>query len=76
MRTHVVHEEIDACLTPSTLGELEPGVRRLLTGQQLFVKQADGRWRPKGSAMGLAQSFETSQLQQTCAMPAGRKQQG
>jgi hypothetical protein len=53
---------IAAWLSPGTLGQLEPVMRRLLCGQQLFVKQPDGSYRPKGSELGLARSFEFSDL--------------
>lgn len=54
-----------AWLSPGTLGELEPVMRRLLTGKQLFVKQPDGTYRPKGSPLGLAHShcFQFADLQ-------------
>ncbi len=55
---------IAACLSPMTLGELEPMIRRLLSGQQLFVKQRDGSYRPKGCQMGMARSFSFDQLTQ------------
>lgn len=54
---------VAARLSPGTLGELEPVLRRLLTGQQLFVKQPDGTYRPKGSELGLAHYFEFAELQ-------------
>lgn len=53
---------IAACLSPVTLGQLEPVLRRLLAGQQLFVKQRDGTYKPKGCELGLARSFEFSDL--------------
>jgi hypothetical protein len=53
---------IAACLSPGTLGELEPMLRWLLGGQQLYVKQVDGSWRPKGSELGLARSFQYAEL--------------
>jgi hypothetical protein len=53
---------IAAWLSPGTLGQLEPVLRRLLCGQQLFVKQPDGGYRPKGSELGLARSFEFTDL--------------
>ena len=53
---------IAAWLSPGTLGELEPVLRRLLAGPQLFVKQRDGTYRPKGSQLGLARSFNFSDL--------------
>jgi hypothetical protein len=53
---------IAAWLSPGTLGQLEPVMRRLLCGQQLFVKQPDGSYLPKGSELGLARSFEFTDL--------------
>lgn len=53
---------IAAWLSPVTLGQLEPVLRRLLAGQQLFVKQRDGSYKPKGCELGLARSFEFSDL--------------
>jgi len=54
---------IAAWLTPGTLGQLEPVLRRLMAGQQLFVKQCDGTYRPKGSPLGLARCFEFQELE-------------
>ena len=62
---------IAAWLSPSILGELEPVLRRLLAGQQLFVKQADGTYRPKGCQFGLAHSFDFADLHQPTLRPAG-----
>ena len=53
---------IAAWLNPGTLGELEPILRRLLSGQQLFVKQSDGSYKPKGCQLGLARSFSLDEL--------------
>jgi hypothetical protein len=53
---------IAAWLSPGTLGQLEPVMRRLLCGQQLFVKQPDGSYRPKGSELGLARPFDFADL--------------
>jgi hypothetical protein len=53
---------IAAWLSPGTLGQLEPMLRRLLCGPQLFVKQRDGRYRPKGCELGLARSFDFCDL--------------
>ncbi|MEO5672203.1 MAG: hypothetical protein ABIR26_16065 [Ramlibacter sp.] len=53
---------VAACLCPGALGQFEPVLRRLLAGQQLFVKQPDGTYRPKGSQLGLPRSFEFSDL--------------
>ncbi len=54
---------VAAVLTPHTLGQLEPVLRRMLCGQQLFVKQADGTYRPKGSELGLPRYFDFHDLQ-------------
>jgi hypothetical protein len=53
---------VAAWLSPGILGQLEPVLRRLLMGQQLFVKQRDGTYKPKGCELGLARSFEFSDL--------------
>ena len=63
-----VHDPFDpgsvvaASLQPAALAQFEPVLRRLLAGTQLFVKQADGRWRPRGCALGLAQCFDYEDL--------------
>ena len=54
---------VAAWLSPGTLDQLEPVLRRLMAGKQLFVKQADGTYRPKGSELGLAHYFEFTDLQ-------------
>ncbi|HEX9720387.1 MAG TPA: hypothetical protein VGA59_11695 [Ramlibacter sp.] len=54
---------VAAWLSPGTLGQLEPVLRRLMAGKQLFVKQPDGTYRPRGSELGLAHYFEFSDLQ-------------
>lgn len=53
---------VAACLTPGTLCQMEPVLRRMLCGQQLFVKQADGTYRPKGSELGLPKYFDFEDL--------------
>ena len=62
---------VAARLTPGTLGQLEPVLRRLMCGIQVFVKQADGTYRPRGSELGLPRYFEFADLQ----APALREQQ-
>jgi hypothetical protein len=62
---------VAAWLSPGMLGELEPMLRRLLAGQQLFVKQRDGSYRPKGCEMGFARSFQFSDLCEPALRPAG-----
>jgi hypothetical protein len=52
-----------ACLAPCALAQFEPVVRRLLSGPQLFIKQPDGTYRPKGSSLGLNRYFEFEDLQ-------------
>jgi len=54
---------VAAWLSPGVLGGLEPVMRRLMAGQQLFVKQPDGTYRPKGSELGLARYFQFTDLQ-------------
>ena len=63
---------VAAWLSPGTLGQLEPVLRRLLAGQQLFVKQPDGTWRPKGSQLGLPRPFEFADLHDAALRSAGR----
>lgn len=66
---YVVQDSLDAgtvvaaWLSPDALGDLEPVMRRMMIGQQLFVKQPDGTYRPKGSPLGLARCFEFDELQ-------------
>jgi hypothetical protein len=63
---------VAAWLSPATLGQLEPVLRRLMAGQQLFVKQPDGTYRPKGSELGLSRCFEFDDLQAPALRSAGR----
>jgi hypothetical protein len=53
---------VAAWLRPSILADLEPMLGRFLRGQQLYVKQADGSWHPKGSQLGLTRNFQFSDL--------------
>ena len=53
---------IAAWLSPGKLSELEPVIRRLLSGRQLFVKQTEGGYRPKGWQLGLAKPFDFRDL--------------
>lgn len=62
---------VAAWLSPGALGQFEPVLRRLLAGQQLFVKQPDGTYRPKGSQLGLPRSFEFTDLQAPALRSAG-----
>jgi hypothetical protein len=61
---------VAASLAPDTLRRFEPMLRRLLAGTQLFVKQADGRYSPRGCALGLAHCFEFSELEHAEARSA------
>jgi hypothetical protein len=54
---------VAAWLAPGTLGQLEPVLRRLMAGKQLFVKQEDGTYRPRGSELGLPRYFQFTDLQ-------------
>ena len=53
---------VAASLAPDTLSRFEPVLRKLLAGTQHFVKQADGRYRPCGCALGFGQCFEFREL--------------
>lgn len=61
--TFVPGSIVAASLAPQATCSFDPVLRRLLAGQQFFVKLADGRWRPQGCALGLACCFEFSDLQ-------------
>jgi hypothetical protein len=54
---------VAAWLSPGTLCQLDPVLRRLMAGKQLFVKQPDGTYRPRGSELGLAHYFQFADLQ-------------
>jgi hypothetical protein len=54
---------VSASLTPRAVDAFDPVVRLLLGGTQVFIKQADGRWRPRGCHLGLARCFDFSDLQ-------------
>lgn len=53
---------VAASLAPRAVDSFDPVLRRLLKGQQFFVKVADGRWRPQGCQLGLACCFAFSDL--------------
>jgi hypothetical protein len=53
---------VAAALVPAKLNEFEPLLRSLLAGTQTFIRQPDGRYRPRGCALGLAQCFDFSDL--------------
>lgn len=55
---------VAAWLSPGILGSLDPVLRRLLCGPQLFIKQPDGTYRPRGSELGLPRYFEFTDLQE------------
>jgi len=55
---------VAASLAPHAVDAFEPTLRRLLAGQQFFVKLADGRWKPQGCQLGLGCCcFDFSDLQ-------------
>lgn len=54
---------VAASLQQQAMDAFDPVVRRLLAGTQVFVKQADGRWKPKGCQFGLASCFDFCDLQ-------------
>ena len=61
--TFVTGSVVAASLTPQAVDSFEPVLRRLLAGQQFFVKLADGRWKPQGCQLGLGcHCFEFSDL--------------
>ena len=51
--TYVTGSVVAASLVPQAMDSFDPVLRRLLAGQQFFVKLADGRWRPQGCQLGL-----------------------
>lgn len=53
---------VAARLSPQAVDMFDPVLRRLLSGPQVFIKQADGRWRPRGCQFGLARCFEFGEL--------------
>lgn len=61
--TYVTGSVVAASLSPQAVDGFDPVLRRLLAGQQFFVKQADGRWRPQGCRLGLGcRCFDFSEL--------------
>jgi hypothetical protein len=61
--TFVTGSVVAASLAPQAFDGFDPVLRRLLAGQQFFVKLADGRWRPQGCQLGLGcRCFEFSDL--------------
>jgi hypothetical protein len=67
--TFVPGSIVAASLTPQAVTGFDPLLRRLLVGPQLFVKLADGRWRPHGCQLGLASCFEFEDLLTPVARP-------
>ena len=53
---------VAASLQPQAVDAFDPILRRLLSGTQVFIKQADGRWKPRGCQLGLARCFEFGDL--------------
>lgn len=53
---------VAARLARETLESFDPVVRPLLTGQQFFIKLADGRWHPQGCQRGLCRCFDFREL--------------
>jgi hypothetical protein len=53
---------VAATLAPKVFETFDPVLTRLLSGQQVFIKQPDGRWRPRGCQLGLARCFEFDDL--------------
>lgn len=53
---------VAACLQPQAVDCFDPVLRRLLKGQQFFVKLADGRWKPQGCQLGMSCCFEFGDL--------------
>jgi hypothetical protein len=60
--TYVPGSVVAASLAPKAVDSFDPVLRRLLAGQQFFIKLADGRWKPQGCQLGLACCFEFSDL--------------
>jgi hypothetical protein len=54
---------VAASLTAAAVDAFDPVLRRMLAGTQVFIKQPDGRWRPRGCQLGLAQCFAFEDLE-------------
>lgn len=66
--TYVTGSVVAASLQPGAMDCFDPVLRRLLAGQQFFVKLADGRWRPQGCQLGLGcHCFQFSDLREPIA---------
>ena len=59
---YVTGSVVAARLARATLESFDPVMRPLLTGQQFFIKLADGRWHPQGCQLGLCQCFDYGDL--------------
>ena len=55
---------VAARLTQAALRRLEPELRLLLCGRQVFTKQSNGEYRPVGSQLGLAHYFSFADLEE------------
>ena len=53
---------VAASLSRAALARLEPELRLLMVGRQLFTKQINGEYRPQGSQLGLAHYFTFTDL--------------
>jgi hypothetical protein len=60
---------VAASLQPKAVDTFDPVLRRLLSGTQVFVKQADGRWKPRGCQLGLARCFDFCDLRSPVERP-------
>jgi hypothetical protein len=60
--TYVTGSVVAASLVQQAVESFDPVLRRLLAGQQFFVKTADGRWRPCGCQLGLPCCFAFDEL--------------
>jgi hypothetical protein len=67
--TFVPGSVVAASLAPQAVTGFDPVLRRLLGGPQLFVKLADGHWRPQGCQLGLASCFNFEDLLAPVARP-------
>jgi hypothetical protein len=54
---------VAASLTAAVVDTFDPVLRRMLGGTQVFTKQPDGRWRPRGCQLGLARCFAFEDLE-------------
>lgn len=61
--TYVTGSVVEATLAMQAVDSFDPVLRRLLAGQQFFVKLADGMWRPQGCQLGKCCCFAFSDLQ-------------